>query len=296
MSKHEIDASFDEIVDFAGVEQFLDTPVKRYSSGMRVRLAFSVAAHLRVDIMLIDEVLAVGDAEFQRKCLGKMGDVASEGRTILFVSHNMAAITTLCSRAVLLNDGKIDVDGTPNQAISAYLHKAIPKNHTLSWDAGYSELGVDDLKIHYVQVRNHEADVSYSLDVRYPFDIEIMYEVFLPISRGRLTIQISNSEGVMILHGYDIDSPDIRAMRTPGRYLITCHIPGHLLRPGTYYLRIGADDQNIKVLAFPEDQLEFHIIDTGSVGSHVSGRRLGIIEPYLDWTQRELTGVRHGNE
>src|SRR5438874_9732723 len=145
MRKAEIDRSFDEIVAFADIEQFLDTPVKRYSSGMYVRLAFAVAAYLQPEILIVDEVLAVGDAEFQRKCLGKMGDVAKEGRTVLFVSHNMAAVTRLCDRVIWLDEGRVAMDGTPEEVVSEYLTRDSSVEGEVSFgDAGLANPGVDE--------------------------------------------------------------------------------------------------------------------------------------------------------
>ena len=148
MKKAEITRRFDEIVDFAGVEKFIDTPVKRYSSGMYVRLAFAVAAHLDPEILIVDEVLAVGDAEFQKKCLGKMGDVAGEGRTVLFVSHNMSAIQTLCGRSILLTNGKIEVDGDSGSVTNQYLRpNQVNKDHSLLDDLSYSDTNISVSRI-----------------------------------------------------------------------------------------------------------------------------------------------------
>lgn len=153
MSRKEIDRKFDEIVDFSGVEQFIDTPVKRYSSGMYVRLAFAVAAHLEPEILIVDEVLAVGDTDFQKKCLSKMGDVANEGRTVLFVSHNLGAITTLCSRAILLEKGKIIIDSDANNVVHQYLNKGINKDVSIFYRKDFNK---KENIIHSVEILNSE--------------------------------------------------------------------------------------------------------------------------------------------
>ncbi|MGF1583382.1 MAG: polysaccharide ABC transporter ATP-binding protein [Gemmataceae bacterium] len=156
MTRREVDRKFDEIVDFSGVEDFLDTPVKRYSSGMKVRLAFAVAAHLEPEIMIIDEVLAVGDLEFQRRCLGKMEDVANSGRTVLFVSHNMAAVRALCSRGILLDAGQVRYDGTPDEAISRYNEITRQPEHSLSFPIQAEEVDLEE----FVMVDQHKQTRS----------------------------------------------------------------------------------------------------------------------------------------
>ena len=161
MRREEIRRKFDEIVAFAEVDKFLDTPVKRYSSGMYVRLAFAVAAHLEPEILVVDEVLAVGDAEFQKKCLGKMGEVAKEGRTVLFVSHNMQAVKLLCSRAILLDSGKCVCDSNTHDAINRYLDVGGPsENGERIWNDAETRPGDDHVRLHAARLRNEQGDVT----------------------------------------------------------------------------------------------------------------------------------------
>ncbi|MBN1680157.1 MAG: ABC transporter ATP-binding protein [Anaerolineae bacterium] len=285
MSRAEVMRKYDEIVDFSGVEEFIDTPIKHYSSGMRVRLGFAVAAHMEPEILMVDEVLAVGDVEFQRKCLGKMSDVTSEGRTVLFVSHNMATISSLCPRCILLNAGQIEMDGSTDEVIAQYLGGAAAGGGEVSWAEGYADPEIDEIKINRIRLSNSTGQSTDLLDVRHPFTAEIDYELLQSLVSFRVSIHIANSEGVVIIHSHDVDNPDLAGMRQPGHYTSSCTIPGNLLSPGRYFLSVTSDIQHVKVLTQQHNILSFHISDTGAFGSDVGGRRLGVIRPVLDWTQ-----------
>ena len=199
MSRAEIREKFDEIVAFAEVEQFLDTPVKRYSSGMYVRLAFAVAAHLEPEILIVDEVLAVGDVRFQRKCLDKMQDVSRLGRTVLFVSHSMPAITRLCQRAILMDEGTVLLDGTPSQAVSVYLGPAAGKTGAVrEWPVLERSPGDDIVRLRAVRVRSEDGELTDIVDIRKAALIEIEYDILKPGKRLSPVIICNNEEGVCV--------------------------------------------------------------------------------------------------
>jgi lipopolysaccharide transport system ATP-binding protein len=237
MHRADIKRKFDEIVDFSGVEKFLDTPVKRYSSGMYVRLAFAVAAHLESEILIVDEVLAVGDAEFQRKCLGKMQDVSQqEGRTVLFVSHNMQAITNLCSRAILINKGTIIQDDIPSKVIKDYVMFETSNDGSILWDEN-SAPGDSTIKLTAIRILDEKNNIQNQFfsksKIRVQFDLSIA-EVSEDLVVG---FDITDEDGVVILRTYHNDSkkeewPSLQK----GLNTIYCEIPGEFLNVGTYYI------------------------------------------------------------
>ena len=177
MRRREVKAKFDDIVDFSGVQKFIDTPVKRYSSGMKVRLAFSVAAHLEPELLIVDEVLAVGDADFQRKCLDVMEDVGQQGRTVLFVSHNMAAITRLCQRAILLDQGRIIEDGPAHQVVASYITSGTGTTAAREWQDPATAPTGEFARVCAVTIRLEKGEISDAIDIRRPFTIEITFDV-----------------------------------------------------------------------------------------------------------------------
>jgi ABC-type polysaccharide/polyol phosphate transport system ATPase subunit len=231
MTQREICKKFDEIVAFADVERFLDTPVKRYSSGMYVRLAFAVAAHLEPEILVVDEVLAVGDHEFQKKCLGKMHDVASrEGRTVLFVSHNLAAISELATRAVLLNAGAIDVDGDVPRAISAYLSNA-SKNAIYERSA---ERMRKSPHVRRAEVITSNANGVHSFGE--PLEIKFLISYAHLLSRGCFSFQIVNQFQQPVIHAWAF-YPQARIATTGGEAVLVCRFPALRLNVGQFYLK-----------------------------------------------------------
>jgi lipopolysaccharide transport system ATP-binding protein len=196
MRKHEITAKFDEIVSFAGVERFIDTPVKRYSSGMYVRLAFAVAAHLETEILVVDEVLAVGDVNFQRKCLGKMREVASGGRTVLFVSHQLAAISRLCTSAIWLEQGKVRARGHPNEVVAGYLRPEIGGAAVRRWE-GSARPGSGPIRLEQVVV-TVDGEASSAVDIQRPFVVELEYEVTEPAEGLRVRFVLYAGDGTTV--------------------------------------------------------------------------------------------------
>jgi lipopolysaccharide transport system ATP-binding protein len=283
MNRAEIRRKFDEIVAFAEVEKFLDTPVKRYSSGMYVRLAFAIAAHLDPEILLIDEVLVVGDTEFQKKCLGKMEDVTTkEGRTVIFVSHNLGAIAQLCSNTIWLDAGVIRVAGKSSSVVTQYL-TADARRGEIAWPHGTANRYVDEFKLFAIRIRNAEGRVTSVLENTKPFSVEIDYAIAKPLWNLRVGFSLMTNTGFCIFETYDADHPEFRSSRAPGRYTARCQIPGQLLSPATYIISANAGMPNNKNLCAPGNVLVLDVEDTSVRGSMPP--RGGIIQPNLSWKQ-----------
>jgi lipopolysaccharide transport system ATP-binding protein len=279
MTRQEIKRKFDEIVAFAEVEKFLDTPVKRYSSGMYVRLAFAVAAHLEPEILLVDEVLAVGDAAFQKKCLGKMGNVAKEGRTVLFVSHNMRAITGLCQRTIWFDYGMIQHEGRPEVIVYEYLSSGLSASGW--WRRPAHIQAANELKLLEAEVSQAGKSQVSIVSSNQPFDIGIKYEVRSRLHDCSVILRLTDMNGTVVFTSWDSDSnANLPQFREPGIYQSVCRVPAHLLRPGRYAVTIAAHIYRVRVLDFQESVLNFDISD---VGYKFNKERLGIIHPILDW-------------
>ncbi len=236
MKKAEIDAHFDQIVAFAEIDRFLDTPVKRYSSGMYIRLAFAVAAHLQPDILIVDEVLAVGDAAFQKKCLGTMRSVATSGRTVLFVSHNMAAISQLCTRAAVLVQGEMICDGTTSEAIKQYLSLGETTGARVTYEPDESK----PMQIKSVAIESAAGRRVASVDAAEGGQLVIGYRVREWVPGTYVAIMVTNEAGHDILWSCDVTEMEgLRETRPPGQYVARVRIPGRVLTPGTYYGSVG---------------------------------------------------------
>jgi lipopolysaccharide transport system ATP-binding protein len=285
MSRREILRRFDEIVEFAEVGKFLDTPVKRYSSGMYVRLAFAVAAHLEPEILVVDEVLAVGDAQFQKKCLGRMKQVGSEGRTVFFVSHNMAAVNGLCQRVVWLDQGRLQQDGATEQITTNYLTSGARMTGRCEWPEGAANPNVNEFKLHAITLRNERGGVVSRFDNRESFSVEMEYEVLKPLPFCRVGIIVNTTDGVTVFDAYDVDNEKIAPARTPGRYRSRCVIPGNLLNPDRYILSFNAGMPNVKNLARLDGVLVFEVEKGAGFSEYFHFRRAGIINPRLHWEQ-----------
>jgi lipopolysaccharide transport system ATP-binding protein len=288
MKKREVDWKFDEIVDFAEIEQFLDTPVKYYSSGMYMRLAFAVAAHLEPEILLVDEVLAVGDAAFQKKCLGKMGSVAKEGRTVLFVSHNLAMVKKLCGQTVWLDSGRLHMSGNTEAVVSSYITKGANWEGQCDWKEGIANPGVTGLKIQSVSIRNGYGQMTGNLEVGKPFSVDITYVLTEPMPFCRVGFLVGTIHGITVFEAYDSDDERYAGPREPGTYLIRCKIPGDLLNSGRYVLSINASMHNVMHLAYLEDVLMFDVEDTAVVSADMYDERDGIIRPRLHWDSKVI--------
>jgi lipopolysaccharide transport system ATP-binding protein len=286
MRKREIDKKFDEIVAFSEIEKFLDTPVKRYSSGMYVRLAFAVAAHLEPEILIVDEVLAVGDAAFQKKCLGKMGEVAREGRTVLFVSHNMQAVKTLCSYAVLLDQGRITYSGPTADTIEHYLQnstsavavdaissfvRSIPGDHVFK----YRDISI-----------SQEGKPIQVVDNSKPLRITIDYEVFQKTKGLRVYFDLCDADGLIILRSFNDENNDEIPTVEPGRYKATAMIPADFLSPIAYQLIIRATIFNVRTFEPKNGILVKLIVERlGRANKAYPSEPLrGRISPYIHWT------------
>jgi lipopolysaccharide transport system ATP-binding protein len=287
MSKHEIDRKFDEIVDFAEVEKFLDTPVKRYSSGMYVRLAFAVAAHLESDILIVDEVLAVGDAVFQEKCLGKMNQVSKqEGRTILFVSHQMAVLSALCNNSILLDKGKVAGIGSTDAIINTYM-KSGEFNLGENIDNSPLTKGVK-LKIRRVRILNQEKNSVSEINNSYSGFIEVSFEI---AEKGRgydVSLEVKHSQYGTIfttcLKDAETEQNDIRTWET-GIYIFLVELPMTILREGEYLISAAATIPKVEVLDIFKFDTKFTILDSISPVAKTTEGRSGAILPLLNWNR-----------
>ena len=262
MSRSEISRKFDEIVAFAEVERFIDTPVKRYSSGMYVRLAFAVAAHLEPDIFIIDEVLAVGDVEFQRKCLGKMEEVSrGEGRTILFVSHNMAAVQTLCSRAILLAQGKVHYDGDAKQAVECYLRTSHPPQNL--WTRTRA-VGDKRARIERIDIQTIDGEPRGEFSSKEVIIVQIRITCMRPVPSSQLSVRIVNGAGVVVLTTTNTDHAGSLLTLQPGSHRFRFQIPDTFLSAGRYALTASLCIPRIEVVDEVAEEVTFAIVDYSS--------------------------------
>jgi homopolymeric O-antigen transport system ATP-binding protein len=286
MKRQEIERKFDEIVDFSGVEKFIDTPVKRYSTGMYLRLAFSVAAHLEPEILVVDEVLAVGDAEFQQKCLGKMSQVAEEGRTVLFVSHNMSAILRLTDEAIILDQGSLVLRAPTAEAVDQYLTTGFSQAGERIWTGDEIPADAAPFRPLALRVADSHGRVSDTLRSSEPFTIEMEYALDGPISGLRVGIYLMTTQGEYVLTSFDTDDSEQFerfGVRQAGRYVSRCLIPADFLNEGRFILGLNASTYRIKRYFMEERSLTFTIDGLGAPGSQWYERRPGAVRPRLDW-------------
>lgn len=286
MKRTEIDRKFDEIVSFAEVERFIETPVKRYSSGMYLRLAFAVAAHLEPEILIVDEVLAVGDAEFQRKCLGKMDDVAREGRTVLFVSHNMSAILRLTEETILLDHGKLVLRARSAETVDYYLTAKLGQEGERVW--GTEELPRSGGPFHPIALRVLDQDgrVVDQVASTEPFSVEFEYELSEDIAGLRVGLYLATSRGEPLLTSFDTDEASAferHRVRVAGRSLSRCQFPANLLNEGRFVLGVNASSFGIQSYFTEEHGLAFRVEGTGAPGSQWPEQRNGAFRPALNW-------------
>ena len=291
MKKNEIIKKFDEIISFAEVEKFIDTPVKRYSSGMYLRLAFAVAAHLEPEILVVDEVLAVGDAEFQRKCLGKMSDVAKEGRTVLFVSHNMSAILRLTEEAIVVEKGKIVYRGASYEAVDYYLAHDYDKGGEHIWRPDEVKSSASEFKPIAVRIRNNRGQASETLRSIEPATIEVEYQLKKAVQGLRVGIYLVTTRGEFILTSFDTDEPhryEKHTIRKAGHYTSSCVIPKDFLNEGRFVVGVNASSYKIKRYFQDEQALVFNVNATNAPGMQWPENRLGPIRPRLEWRIEEV--------
>ena len=297
MGRSEIQRKFDEIVAFAEIEKFIDTPVKFYSSGMYVRLAFAVAAHLEPEVLVLDEVLAVGDTAFQQKCLGKMRDVSSHGRTVLLVSHTMATVRQLCQKTIWLDEGRINGFGPSDSVIQSYL------NSQKTVEAEYIRdetkvRGAPAIFILAARIRNCENEVVSNLDARRSFSIELEYKV----TRRTLAwigFAISTNDGTFVLSATDGDVDAYASTpRELGVYTSVCYIPEALFNAGQYTLSLYAARTaggGTEILDYLENVMAFGIENPSGVGAYMPKRRMGVISPKLEWDMKSGALVESGD-
>ncbi len=289
MHRHEIKKKFDEIVAFSEVERFLDTPVKRYSSGMYMRLAFAVAAHLDPEILAIDEVLAVGDAAFQKKCLGKMGDVAKEGRTILFVSHNMIAVKSLCQRAVWLDKGQLKEVGESGQIVSNYLHSNAFLQTEQVWDNVETAPGNDILRLHRICVRGEEGSPSDQITMQTRFAIDVEFWNMLPGAHLNINLHLITEEQIVAFSTSTADEPGWWTDPLPvGLFRGVCHIPGNLLNSGLHRVTLLAVKNQSRIIYRHEDLLSVDVLDLRQRSEGWFGKGSGVVSPLLNWTMERI--------
>lgn len=283
MRKAEIAAQLDEIIAFSGIQHHIDTPVKRYSSGMKVRLGFAVAAHLEPEILIVDEVLAVGDAEFQRKCLGKMKDVSRSGRTILFVSHNMVAVQSLCPRSIWLHEGRVRMDGPSPEVVQAYLHEFAVQRDSVHW-TGVERPGNELLRLTGVDVRPRGDGPLITTAT--PLRVMIGFEN-LAVHDGDLNIGIDlyNADDAQVLTSTIRDWPGLEGWAAlPGQNSIECHVPAPFLNTGIHRVAVNVFRSN-KVIFRVEDAVAFEVHDGPRQGEWF-GRKPGVVHPHLEWSRR----------
>ena len=288
MRRAEVERKFDEIVAFSEVEKFIDTPVKHYSSGMYLRLAFAVAAHLEPEILLVDEVLAVGDASFQRKCLNKMQEVGQEGRTVFFVSHNMPAITRLCPRTILLNAGGVMRDGPSSEVVSSYLQSGVGSTAAREWEDLDTAPGNHVARLRAVRVHTEDGKLADALDIRRPVGIAMEFDVLQDGHVLAPNYHVFNDEGVCVFVASDQDPEWRKRPRPPGRYESTAWVPGNLLSEGTFIITAAIHTLDpLAVHVFERDTVAFQVVDSmdgDSARGDYAGPLPGVMRPMLRWT------------
>jgi lipopolysaccharide transport system ATP-binding protein len=294
MKRREIQRKLPDIVEFSGIDKFIDTPVKRYSSGMHVRLAFSVAAHLEPEIMLVDEVLAVGDAEFQRRCLGRMEDFSGTGRTVLFVSHNMQTINQLCNRVLWIDGGTIMDDGNPTAVVTNYLQStSYASGAHISWPDDESAPGDDLVRLLSVRAVDEEGNTAETFDVRDPVGIEIRYRVLREGPGLFAKIRVIEPRGTAAFNALDTASHG-ETSSAPGVYESTAWIPANLLMEGTTKVDAAVCSLRAPKLhqrAARYEAVVFTVFDPGegdSARGRFTGELSGVVRPLLEWTVNRI--------
>ncbi len=292
MGKEEIKRKFDEIIDFAEVEKFLDTPVKRYSSGMYVRLAFAVAAHLEPEILVVDEVLAVGDAKFQKKCLGKMSNVAQEGRTVLFVSHNMVAIKSLCPSIIWLQNGQINGYGKSDRVISDYLQSDTSLQTEQTWNDREKAPGNDIVRLYRLHVQPQNGSRYEPITMETPIEICVEFWNLIPNVYLDITLHIYTEQDIIAFTTCSLMELIFEMRLFPaGLFRSTCSIPGNFLNSGIYRITLLVVQDGSNVVYNYENIISFDVIDSGEREGSWYGKEPGVVHPHLEWKAEYLHGV-----
>jgi len=289
MKRAEIERKFDEIVAFSEIEKFIDTPVKRYSSGMYLRLAFSVAVHLDPEILVMDEVLAVGDSAFQQKCLDKMQEIRQQGRTILFVSHSMPAVTRLCERVILIDKGQVLSDGPAYEVVSTYLSTGWSLTAAQEWHNLSQAPGNEVVRLRKARVRTERGDTAEAIDIRHSVGIEVVYEVLQP---GHVLVpnyHFFNQEGLCIFVVQEVGPEWRHRSRPVGQYVSTAWIPGNFLSEGSLIVDVAISSHlpATVVHAYAREAVAFQVIDSPSGNSargDFMGSIPGVVRPLVNWT------------
>lgn len=284
MRKREIERKLDEIVAFAEIASFLDTPIKRYSSGMHMRLAFAVAAHLQPEVLLVDEVLAVGDTAFQKKCLGKMEEVAGEGRTVLFVSHNLAAVEALCARAIWLDGGVVVANGGAHEVVSEYLRSLETSRRERRWrEADAPEGG--GVRLVAARARPAGGGVGDEITTATPVAVEIEYRNLRAGAHLNLSLHVYDERGVLVFNAVPVEEPVWFGKPFPaGLFRDVCVIPGDLLNDGTYRIELLVVARQTDVILREDDLLVFDVRDAATGAGVYGGEWQGVVRPRVGWT------------
>lgn len=294
MTRAEIKKQFENIVDFSGCNKYIDTPVKRYSSGMYVRLAFAVAAHLEPDILIVDEVLAVGDADFQSKCLGKMSEVSREqGRTILFVSHNMGAVKQLCPNSVLMKHGAIAEIGPSQTVISSYM-RGEGESLRQRFFKGETSAHSDEVQLHEISICDAEGSVDSAIATDTELEVRIRYSIRKAIHNLRVAVLLMTGDGTEVLSTSDLMAPNANALRVPGEYVSICYLPALLLNRLNYVVSVDFDVPCMRAI-LPPHHVEFQVTEltVNQLGRTNAPSPSGIVHPLLEWnlSQVEIPGA-----
>lgn len=287
MTKSEIKSKFDEIVDFSGVERYIDTPVKRYSSGMYVRLAFGVAAHLESEILIVDEVLAVGDQEFQDKCIGKMKNVSSSGRTVIFVSHNMAAVKSLCTKGILMSKGSIQYQGSMQETVQEYIkgmHQHSKLEINLKEYRTYNSSLIEFSKVELENITEGSNKIYFNENIK----INFVIDCFEKIDNALLDCKINTIDGVELIHAMNQYSGELHSMEV-GSYSLNLELQNNL-QPGTYNLTFGIHHADGRTLEYVENCLPIEILSIASDDSkgHIYDFKLGYVRASSDWKLQKI--------
>jgi len=291
MRRGETERKFDEIVAFSEVEQFIDTPVKRYSSGMYLRLAFAVAAHLEPEILVVDEVLAVGDAEFQKKCLGKMGDVAQQGRTVLFVSHNMSAVLRLTQEALVIDKGRLMMRAPTPEAVDYYLSAGHADAGERIWEPDEVPLNAAPFTPISLRLKDQRGKIVDTIRSTEPVMLEFEYQLSAPTTGLRVGFYLSTMRGDYVMTSFDTDEPqqfEKFSARNIGRYISRCVIPADMFNEGRYAVGVNASSFGVRRYFMDENALAFNVDISGAPGTHWAEQRVGPIRPRLEWKIEKL--------
>jgi lipopolysaccharide transport system ATP-binding protein len=288
MRRAEIKRKLGDIIEFAEIAKFADTPVKRYSSGMYMRLAFAVAAHLDPDILIVDEVLAVGDAAFQKKCIGKMNAVAHEGRTVLFVSHNMQAVNGLCGRALWLDGGRACMMGDAGEVVKHYLELRITRDSIASWPLAEAP-GNDASRILAIRVLNEAGAPAYDHDIARPVRLQLDIAVLKPAVQLNTSFHVLNHQGVCLFAVGSAYNPELgMRLYETGCYRSECEIPSNFLNEGVHQLNALVVQDQLNIVARADEAVAFQVHDYGARRGGFTGHWIGAIRPLLPWSVQRL--------